>query len=413
MARKKYELPYGEGSFYQRASDGRWIGVVEGGVSSKGTRRRLTVSSRDKGEAWSRLQALRKSVMIDGITPEGLGSGETVEKWMEAWLGRRKREVRPKSYGLEESMTRKWIAPLLGRVKLADLSPVHMRKLTTAIMEAGRSTTTARTVQRIFQQALKAAVIEGYTVPQRAIIAPKPKAAVSDRTAIPAKDAARLLEVARANGEAARWVAALLQGMRQGEVLGLVWEAINFEEGTIDVSWQLQELPYVDRITGTFQVPAGYETRHLVGATHLVRPKTKSGYRVIPLVPWMKVELERLNELPHSPTGLVFHDVDDPTRPRNPRDDRAAWKALQKQASVTKGIDADGKPIYYVLHEARHTTATLLLAAGVDPEIIRSIMGHSDIITTHGYQHVDTSMALAALEKVAVSLNLEPAGDGD
>lgn len=406
MATKKYELPYGEGSFYQRRSDGRWIGVLEAGVSLRGTRRRITVSSKDKGEAWSKLQAKRKEIMVNGLTPEGVSGATTVEMWMSEWLERRSGEVRPKTFGLEESMTRKWVLPLLGRVRLTDLSPAHMRKLTDAIIDAGRSSTTARTVQRIFQQALKDAVIEGHLVSQRAIIAPKPKAGVSDRTAIPAKDATRILKIARESEDAARWVAALLQGMRQGEVLGLTWDAIDLEAGTIDVSWQLQDLQYADRESGKFRVPAGYECRQIIGATHLVRPKTHSGYRLIPLVPWMRRELERLNEKPHSPTGLVFTDPEDITRPRKPRTDRTAWIKLQKDAGVSKGVDENGKPTYYVLHEARHTTATLLLAAGVDPEIIRSIMGHSEIATTQGYQHADRSMALAALEKVAAELDL-------
>lgn len=59
-----------------------------------------------------------------------------------------------------------------------------------------------------------------------------------------------------------------------------------------------------------------------------------------------------------------------------------------------------------MLHEARHTTATLLLSVGVDPEIIKAIMGHSKIVTTQGYQHVSQEMMRAALEKGASALAL-------
>lgn len=398
MARKKYNLPYGDGSFYYSTSSRRWVGTIEAGTSSRGTRRRITVSSRDKDTAWSKLQAKRKEIMIDGLTPEGVRAGASVESWITEWLTMRIRTVRPKTAATEQSLMRRWVIPTLGRVKLEALSPAHMRTLTSHMIDSGCSTTTARTTQRVLQQALKAAIVEGHQVPQRALLAAKPSEAVSARQAIPLDDAIRLLQHAQQGDDAARWVAALLQGMRQGEVLGLTWECVDLDAGTLDVSWQLQQLRYADRGRGTFQTPDAYEAIQIEGALHLVRPKTRSGYRVIPLVPWM------LHALAATPVeerhGLVFKRVD--WGPRRPKDDREAWKRLQEDAGVAK---PDGTP--YVLHEARHTTATLLLAAGVDPEVIKAIMGHSDIVTTRGYQHASQAMARAALEKVAGSLQLD------
>ncbi|EFN92316.1 hypothetical protein HMPREF9278_1797 [Mobiluncus mulieris FB024-16] len=87
--------------------------------------------------------------------------------------------------------------------------------------------------------------------------------------------------------------------------------------------------------------------------------------------------------------------------------DARAWKALQSQADVCKTEDGDNKE-YYVLHEARHTTATLLLAAGVEPEIIKAIMGHSDVVTQAAYQHVNQDMARKALQQVEGLLEITP-----
>jgi site-specific recombinase XerD len=63
---------------------------------------------------------------------------------------------------------------------------------------------------------------------------------------------------------------------------------------------------------------------------------------------------------------------------------------------------------YYVPHEARHTTATLLLEAGVDHHVITAILGHSSIVTSRGYQHVRTQLASKALEQIAAQLQLAP-----
>ena len=58
-----------------------------------------------------------------------------------------------------------------------------------------------------------------------------------------------------------------------------------------------------------------------------------------------------------------------------------------------------GRP--YLVHEARHTTATLLQAAGVTPEVIISIVGHASYASTQPYIHRDLSQARAALQAVA------------
>ncbi|QPK81155.1 site-specific integrase [Schaalia sp. ZJ405] len=405
--RKKYELTHGEGSFYLRASDGMWVGVLEAGVNSKGKRRRITVSSKDKDRAWEKLVAKRKEIAAGEYTAEGVRANMTVEKWAEQYLAMKEKTLRPRSYTSELHRCTRWIIPVLGRRKLRDVSPADLRLLTDKMIdEGGCSTTHAAATQKLLQRILKTAQLEGHQVQERTLKAPAPGKSVNDRTAIPVEDAVKLLQKAESDLEAARWVAALLQGMRQGEVLGLTWDCVDLEAGTIDISWQLQELPYEDRARGTFIKPRNYECRQLIGSYHLVRPKTKAGYRVIPLVPWMRSALTALAGQPRSTLGLVWHRDGDLDMPRSGKEDRDAWKTLQDRAGVWKTGDKENHT-YYVLHEARHTTATLLLAAGVDPEIIKTIMGHSDIMTTRGYQHASQEMARKALEKVASSLQLE------
>ncbi|MGI8700441.1 MAG: tyrosine-type recombinase/integrase [Nocardioidaceae bacterium] len=83
---------------------------------------------------------------------------------------------------------------------------------------------------------------------------------------------------------------------------------------------------------------------------------------------------------PASPHDLVWPALDG--RPASAAADLDEWKALQATAAI-------GHPTgrFYVFHEVRHTTATLLLEAGVDQPVITAIMGHSSIVTSQGYQH--------------------------
>ena len=87
-------------------------------------------------------------------------------------------------------------------------------------------------------------------------------------------------------------------------------------------------------------------------------------------------------------------------KPADAQGDRVEWYALQGAVSI-------GHPSgrWYTVHEARNTTATLLLEAGSDPEVIKAILGHSSIVTSRGYMSEPT-MTRAAMERVAERLQL-------
>lgn len=402
MAKGSRRRQYGTGSVHQRRSDGRWIGTIEAGWTAAGTRRRITVSATSEAECRRRLATKQRQIARDGAPAEGASARATVKAWSAIWLAELEHHARPRYYATEASVVRRWIIPTIGHRPLAALTPADVRAVTVAVRRAGLSTTTAGYAQGTLARMLRAAIVEGHPVPERLLHVPSPGKATSDRDAIPLEHALALLAAAEDLPDGSRWVAALLQGMRQGECLGLTWDCVDLDAGTIDVSWQLQALPYVtphDRSSG-LRVPDGYEVRHLVHAWHLVRPKSASGTRVIPLVPWMTAALARAQERAGaSPFDLVWPAPGGAPRPSS--QDRDAWYALQRAAGVAH---SSGRP--YLLHEARHTTATLLLEGGVSEAVVTAIMGHSKIATTRGYQHVSQALARHALDAMAQRLRL-------
>jgi len=85
-------------------------------------------------------------------------------------------------------------------------------------------------------------------------------------------------------------------------------------------------------------------------------------------------------------------------RPIDRRADHRRWQAA---------LDAAGLPAV-PLHSARHSCATLLMEAGVDAHVVAAVLGHSDIVVTRGYQHVDHTLSRAGMTQ-ALSDLLAPA----
>lgn len=394
MARRQY----GSGSVFQRG-DGKWVGTFDAGYTPSGGRRRPTVVAATEAQAKRRLKE-----KMDQYARGDLGASRspTVKAWADEWLTIAARHVRPKSYGTDQGAIRKWIIPTIGHRKLDQLTPADLRALVKAITDAGHSTSTARRYVATLKVMLKAAVQEGHKVNANVLAMRPPAEAAHDRKALSLDHAVAVLGEARTMPDGSRWVAALLQGMRQGECLGLTWEEVDLERGRLTVSWQLQSLPYVDRRDKRrgFRVPDGYEARRLEGAWHLVRPKSKAGWRVIPLVPWFVNSLASWQELsPEQQHGLVWPLADGSLR--KPVPDREQWAEIQTAAGVEH---PSGRP--YVLHEARHATATLLMELGVPESVRIAIMGHSRISVTRGYEHVAEAVARDALERMAERLSL-------
>lgn len=391
----KRRRQYGTGSVYRRASDGRWFGAYDVGYKKDGSRDRRTVSAKTEAEAKRRLAAKLRQLDRGQDTT----SRTTVKAWVERWLTETQKSVTPNAHTTDRAAAG-WIVETIGARLLDQVSPADVRAVSDAIVKAGNSTSTAARYHGTLRRMLSAAQVEGYAVPPGALLVKGRTAAVSDRTDMTIAEALAVLQQAAQLPHGSRWLAALIQGARQGECLGLTWP--NVEGDTLRLAWQLQPLPYNvrrDRSSG-FRVPDGYESVQLEGRLHLVRPKSKAGWRVLPLVPFMAQALDRWRELaPDSPHGLVWPREDG--GPRDENDDRDEWHHLQELAGVSHPT---GRP--YHVHEARHTTATILLGLGVDEATRVAIMGHSSIASTRAYEHRDLTLIRGALGLVADRLQL-------
>jgi site-specific recombinase XerD len=401
---------YGEGSLYQRTSDWRWFAAIEAGFNRDGSRRRITVSSKGceggckprcphRAEIKRRLK-LKERQIDRGQT--GTSTRTTVKTWSEKWITETVKHVTPNAHTTDLAGVG-WIVETIGARTLTQLTPADIRAVRDAITNAGRSTSTALRYHGTLTRMLEAARDEGFDIPANVFTVKPPSAAVHDRTSMTTPEAIAMLEAASQLPHGSRWLAAFLQATRQGETLGLRWALTTDEQ--LRLAWQKQELPYLvkrDPSAG-FRIPDGYESIRLVGRENLVRPKSTAGWRVIPTLPRMTAALDHWRAIaPESPHDLVWSQTDG--RPIDEKADREEWYALQDATGVRHPAGR-----YYYVHEARHTTATLLLSLGVPEDVRIKILGHASIRSSRAYEHPDPNdlrQIRSALVKVGKALEL-------
>jgi integrase len=385
----------GEGSLYKRASDGLWCARIELPRGPDGKRRQKVICRKDKRAVMAEMGKLRKDLDRLGDLPT---SSLTLEKWLRRWIDDiAPKEIRPKSYASYRSITDGWLIPVLGRHKIDSLTADHVRRMFDTIMSTPRSmklrgaaiipegtpmigADTAIKAHAVLSVALKTAMREGKATRNVCEMVDPPRKPKTGRAALTAEQAIELLAHLATRQDGPLWATYLLTGARRGEILGLEADRVT---DTLDLSWQLLRIPDMSK------APADYEYRQLQGTLYLTRPKSSSGWRIIPLVEPLR-SIIALHMQNHTGDGLVFTDNG---RPWDPDRITKQWAALLAEA---------GLPDNVVLHGARHTTVDLLDSAGVDWDTIKDIVGHSTREMSRRYRtRVDTKRLQGALEQMS------------
>lgn len=339
------------------------------------TRRRKVIRDKNKRQLVERLAALGDDLRRQGDLPT---SSQTVEQWFTYWLEKIVTpHKRPNTTANYRGVVNKHIIPAIGSVKLDKLTAVHMNRVIDLMAEKELSSTYQLNAYRIMKVSFAAAIREKRITqnPTTLILAPLkdiPELEVLDRD-----EAFRLLRYGRTHKpEGTRWVTSLLTGARRGEIIGLEADRVT---DVLDLSWQLLRLPTGARGTagevGKPRVPANYEYRHLEGGLYLTRPKSRAGWRIVPLTGALAALLkEHLEEFPPGPNGLVFTNNG---RPIDPDQDTRNWRAFLEASGIKKNVR---------LHDLRHTAVDMLYLSGVAEDVIMEIVGHSTRMVTRGYK---------------------------
>lgn len=418
---------HGDGGLYYLKSRKLWRGVIDVGFKPDGRRDQKYVHAKTQAEARRKLDDLKKELAEHG---RPIDKSMTVKQWAEHWLENIVRpNVAPNTLSTYTSLTTRWIVPTLGPRRVALLKPSDVREVSRAVIDAGRSSSTAQRVHNCLSTMLEAARLDRVTGRNVAKDVTAPKAAESNRDALEMDTAFKVIRYGMNTPGGSRWLMSILCGMRQGERIGATIDSLNLSRvdpvtgepaPTLNVQWSLTEATFEHGCDGTCSVkragscpqrrlilPDGFKHRTLDGRLILGPPKSGKP-RTIPLLPELarkiQEDLDATGVWPN-PHGLIYRNEDG--SPITPSQDGIEWRAMLLAAGAITNSQAlppkdrpAGTPDTPTSHWGRHTTATVLRRLGVPEYVVTAIVGHVSGRTTDIYTHMSEGDAVAAMRAV-------------
>lgn len=334
------------------------------------------------------------------------GIPERCDKFFDYYLNLVKNNITERTLKTREGVVRLYLKPNLGYFDVAEIKPVQFLMIYQQMIDKKLAPLTIRTVHRVASSIFKEAVnLE--LIPSNPVSRVRPPKLIDNlKVKVMSKEeVGRFLIECRKHPHGIIFEFALETGMRPQEYLALRWTDIDLKKRTAQV---VRALVY-DRAGGGF---------------YFKEPKTKKSRRTIPLSKQLcdkliehqskqKLYIQELHERirrkcspyreyrkeinkqwleNHKELNLVF-----PSKEFTPLKDVNINKRYFKPIAAAAGLDKDLSP-----YSCRHTTATLLLQANINPKIVSERLGHAGIaITLETYSHVLPHMQEDATDRLA------------
>lgn len=365
---------HGEGSVYQ-ITDGTWRASLTMPMGQGGGRRSFRAKTRQ--EVLRKLAAAKRAVE-DGALPLG-DARQTVGDYLASWLQAMRPNIEEGTWLRDEQYVRTHVAPFLGHLRLSAVTVQHLQALYADRMEAGGlSSTTVHHIHSRLHKAFADAERLGLVVRNVAERAVPPRARKVDIRPLTREQARELLAVTGSDRMSALYSLALASGMRQGELLGLCWPDVDLDAGVVHVRTQLKH----EKDGWTLRAPKTRRSRRQI-AMPVAMAAALRAHRAAQAVERLRLGVTWGVDVAWASGGeracpeLVF--CTRAGRPIRARNLLRRFKQL---------LEAAGLPDIR-FHDLRHTAATLLLAARVNPKVVSEMLGHASVaITLDIYSHV-------------------------
>lgn len=370
---------YGGGGLQERAP-GRWrieVELLPDPVTGKRRRRRFAIEG-TKRDAQAALREALAERDTGGVDPSRITAGE----WLTRWLERRVDDnaISPRVAENYHAILTKRVIPSVGAVRLQDLRTEHIIALKGEFADE-LAPATVKKALGLVKQGLEAAVTAQMLVRNPATAVPSPSlvASTRERRALNETEITQLLQAAQSTRYDVPIRFSTATGIRQAELLGATWEAIDLERRTFEVRRSLA------------QTRGGFTMR---------RPKTRNSRRTIELSDSTVALLRRhrsaqLEERLRLGSVWEEHDLLFPGQTGAPQFRQSFYRSYRRVVERAE-LEASETVNWHTL---RHSAASLWLRAGVDVFTVSRRLGHASAsFTMDQYGHLLAGQQRAAAE---------------
>ena len=363
--RKKTVMKNGKEYIYWEAR------VTVGADPMTGKQRQRSITGKTQQEVAQKLRQL--TAEIDNGTyrePSKMTVGEWLNTWQEQYLN----DLKPLTKEMYATAVRIHLKPALGMKKLDALLPADIQRFYNSLMQGEKplSAKTIKNIHGIFHRALQQALDLGYLRNNPANPCRLPRVEKPIIHTLDDVSTKKFLKAIQGHRFENLFLVTLFTGLREGEVLGLKWDCVDFTNGSLLVGRQLQR-----KRDGSSQY-------------YLISP-TSGKFRKVVLAPFVldilhrqRAEQEiwkRIAGKSWMDTGLVFTDeLGDNLTPET------VYKNFKKIA-----IEIGCESLHF--HSLRHSYAVAALQSGDDIKTVQENLGHyTAAFTLDVYGHVTDKM---------------------
>ena len=360
----------GQGSIYKSGPNQNQLKASIHDVHGKRITR--TFKSRKDAENWLHEQRVARE---RGESTYAADTKSSVKDFLDFWLEQNKGNIAQNTYRSYRSTITHRINPYIGDLNASRLSPFAVEKLFSTLKDAGYKAGTVKGAYRILAAAYNYALRMETFVKNPMDKVSMPKMDSTPTQHIPKKDFDAIYLAASLNPYTfARIYVGMVLGLRPGEIYGLIWEDINFDEATLRIERQVQRFK---------------------GQGLVFTPVKQGGIRFISLTDYAidilrahRTYLEMQFGNPITAADLIFPNTVGKTL--DAKRDLKWWRDLLKRAGVRN----------YQLYQMRKSAITYM-GRNTDPKTLMTFSGHSQISTImKSYSFSDHDRVMTAISRV-------------